>query len=193
MTAQGEDQMGQQPELVTGRLHLQPFTVEDAPAVARYCNDLDIARMTASIPHPYEESMALEWIAGHQPAFEQGEAAYFAVTSKKTGELTGAISIHIIKQHRSAEVGYWIGKPFWNRGYGTEALKAVISFGFEQFELNRIFARHMTKNPASGRVMQKAGMKFEGILRESLYRFETYEDAAVYSILASEYGSTASS
>jgi ribosomal-protein-alanine N-acetyltransferase len=179
--------MDEQPELITSRLLLRPFTVEDAPAVAHYCGDRDIARMTASIPHPYDESMALEWIAGHQLAFKQGQAATFAVTGRENGELVGAIGIHINKPHRSAETGYWIGKPFWNRGYATEALKAVIAYGFERAQLHRIFARHMTKNPASGRVMQKAGMSYEGILRESLYRDDAYEDAAVYSILASEY------
>ncbi|MFN2148376.1 MAG: GNAT family N-acetyltransferase [Anaerolineales bacterium] len=179
-------------DLFTKRLHLRPFTLKDAPDVARYCGDWDIARMTANIPHPYDESMAREWISGHQQAFDEGESVTFAITLRESGELVGAIGIHVDKTNRAAEFGYWIGKPFWNQGYATEASKAVIAFGFKKLGLNRIYARHMTKNPASGRVMQKAGMRFEGVLRESLYRFESFNDAAIYSILASEYRSTGS-
>lgn len=179
--------MAEIPDLITERLHLRPFTLKDAPEVAEYCRDWDVARMTSNIPHPYDESMAREWISSHPQAFEKGEAVTFAITKQDTGELVGAIGIHLDSANHAAEFGYWIGKPFWNRGYATEASKAVIGFGFEKLGLNRIYARHMTKNPASGRVMQKSGMSFEGILRQSLYRHDAFEDTAIYSILASEF------
>ncbi|MFU8772395.1 MAG: GNAT family N-acetyltransferase [Anaerolineales bacterium] len=81
-----------------------------------------------------------------------------------------------------------MGKPYWKQGYCTEAAKEVIRYSFEQLGLNRVQARHMTKNPASGRVMQKVGMQYEGTLRQSLLRWETFEDAAMYSILRDEFG-----
>lgn len=80
---------------------------------------------------------------------------HWAITHSDDGRLFGAISIHVEKGQRLAEIGYWIGKPFWNRGYATEATRAAIAYGFEHLGSNRIQARHMTKNPASGRVMQK--------------------------------------
>ena len=89
-------------------------------------------------------------------------------------------------EEKMAEIGYWIGKPYWSQGYCTEAAREVVRYGFEVLNLNRIQARHMTKNPASGRVMEKVGMKYEGRLRQSLLRWDQFEDVAIYSILRDE-------
>jgi ribosomal-protein-alanine N-acetyltransferase len=180
--------MGQIPTLITSRLILRPFKLDDAPVVKELAGKWDIAETTANIPHPYKEGMAEEWISTHQEAFDKGEAVTFAITLKPDGMLIGAIGIHINKTNRLGEMGYWIGKPYWNQGYCTEAAKEVVRYAFEVLDLNRIQARHMTKNPASGRVMQKVGMKYEGTLRQSLFRWGKFEDAAIYSILQDEYG-----
>jgi [ribosomal protein S5]-alanine N-acetyltransferase len=175
------------PTLSTQRLILRPFTLEDAPTVQELAGAWEIAEMTASIPHPYEDGMAEAWIGTHQDAFQRGETINFAVTTRTGGVLVGAISLMGINssQHQ-AEAGYWIGKPYWNKGYCTEALQELIHYAFTKLDLNRVQARHMTRNPASGRVMQKAGMQFEGILRQSIYRWGKFEDAAMYSILKGE-------
>lgn len=187
------DKMDSLPELLTERLKLRPFRLEDAPDVAELCGAWEIADTTANIPHPYDLSMAEAWIGAHRPAFERGESVSLAITELVDGHLVGAIGLHIDGVNRSAEIGYWVGKPFWNRGYATEATKSMIAYGFEVVGLNRIAARHMTRNPASGRVMEKAGMKVEGILRQSIHRWERYEDAAIRSILREEYQGLASS
>jgi ribosomal-protein-alanine N-acetyltransferase len=175
------------PLLETERLNLRAFSTDDAPDVVRLCGEWEIAETTMHIPHPYKLPMAEEWIGSHQRTFNNGEVVTFAVTEKGTGELLGAIAININKDNRLAEIGYWIGKQYWNHGYATEAARAVISYGFGELELNRIQARHMTKNPASGRVMEKAGMESEGILRQSIFRWGKFEDAAIYSILREDY------
>jgi RimJ/RimL family protein N-acetyltransferase len=175
------------PTLTTLRLILRPFTLDDAPAVTELAGDFAIADTTATIPHPYEETMAVDWIRTHPGAFEHGASLTLAITLKADGGLVGAIGLHNIdRTHRLAEMGYWVGKPYWNQGYCTEAARAVIHYGFEALELNRIQARHLTRNPASGRVMQKAGMQFEGILRQSTYRWGIFEDTAMYAILREE-------
>jgi ribosomal-protein-alanine N-acetyltransferase len=179
--------MPNMPELATERLRLRPFARQDAPVVAELVGAWEIAAMTTSIPHPYDRSMAEEWIGTHQGSFDAGEAVTFAIVRIEDRQLVGAVGIDVHKEQRSAEIGYWIGTPFWNRGYATEAAQAVIAYGFDGLALNRIQARHMTKNPASGRVMEKAGMTFEGVLRQSLYRWDAFEDAAMYSILREEY------
>lgn len=179
--------MAKFPGLRTTRLRLRAFTLHDAPVVAELCGEWEIARTTVNIPHPYDQPMAEEWIGGHQKTFKNGDAVTFAIIQEEGGQLVGAIGIHVNKTNRMGEIGYWIGQPYWNRGYATEATKAVVSYGFDQLGLNRIHARHMTKNPASGRVMEKAGMKLEGVLRQSIYRWDTFEDAAIYSILREEY------
>lgn len=176
------------PTFTTSRLILRPFDLNDAPVVTELAGDYAIADTTASIPHPYEEWMAIEWISTHHSAFERGDMITFAITHRLKGNLIGAISLfHFERTHNLAELGYWVGKPFWNQGYCTEAAREVLRYGFETLKLNRIQARHLTRNPASGRVMQKAGMKYEGVMRQSLYRWGVFEDAAMYSILREEF------
>lgn len=179
--------MDQIPTLITPRSILRPFTPDDAPAVKKLAGEWEIAETTANIPHPYEEGMAEEWISTHREASDKGEEVTFAITLKPNGLLIGAIGIHINQAHRLAEMGYWIGRPYWNQGYCTEAAKGVLKYAFEVLGLNRVQARHMTKNPASGCVMQKVAMKYEGTLRRSLFRWGKFEDVAVYAILRDEY------
>lgn len=101
--------------------------------------------------------------------------------------MIGATGLQINGSNQLCELGYWVGKPFWGKGYCTEAARELLRYGFETLGINRIQARHMVKNPASGRVMEKIGMKLEGILRQSLFRWDKFEDVAMYSILKEEY------
>jgi ribosomal-protein-alanine N-acetyltransferase len=180
--------MTEHPVLETERLLLRPFTMADAPEVQRLAGDRDIASTTFYIPHPYEDGMAEEWITAYQKRFDRGEQVRFAITNRKGRHLIGAIDLWAInEQHERAEIGYWIGKPYWNQGYCTEAADAVIKYGFEILRLNRIYATHINRNPASGRVMQKIGMKHEGHLRQHAKKWGNYEDIETYGILRSEY------
>lgn len=111
----------------------------------------------------------------------------FAIILREGGDLVGAIGLEAKPDHGRAEIGYWVGVPYWNRGYVTEAARAVLGFGFESLGLHRIFAMHFTRNPASGRVMQKLGMKHEGTLREHEKKWDVFVDCEVYGILHSEW------
>jgi [ribosomal protein S5]-alanine N-acetyltransferase len=84
-------------------------------------------------------------------------------------------------------MGYWIGKQYWGHGYCTEAAGAVVKYGFDVLRLNRLYAIHFTRNPASGRVMQKISMKHEGHLRQDQKRWGKFEDLEIYGILKSEF------
>ena len=97
--------------------------------------------------------------------------------------MIGAVGLRIEREDQRAELGYWIGRPYWNQGYCTEAARAVLDFGFEQLGLNRIYASHFTRNPASGRVMQKLGMTHEGRLRQHVRKWDAFEDVEVYAVL----------
>ncbi len=88
---------------------------------------------------------------------------------------------------RCAELGYWIGRFYWGQGYCTEAARQVLRYGFEDLKLNKICARHMQTNPASGRVMQKIGMRQEGCLRQHYNRWGEVVDYPIYGILHAEY------
>lgn len=167
---------------------LRPFNLLDAHDVQRLAGDYDIARTTLNIPHPYEDGKAEEWISTHQSAFEAGKEVIFAIVHAQEQYLIGAIGIsNIHKEFEKAEIGYWIGKPYWNQGYCTEAVKAVIRYCFEEMKLNRVYAHHFLNNPASGRVMEKAGMKKEGVLRQHDKKWDEFMDTVVYGALRSDF------
>lgn len=172
-----------QPTLHTQRLTLRLFMLEDAPDVQRLAGDYGVASTALLIPHPYTDGLAEEWIGTHQPGFETGELAVFAAVHRAEGYLVGAASLGIEREHDRAELGYWIGRPYWNRGYATEAVRAIIPYGFRVLGLNRIRGSHFPRNPASGRVMQKAGMRYEGCLRQHVKKWGRYEDLMVYGVL----------
>ncbi len=175
------------PTLETERLILRPFDPRDATEVQRLAGDRRIADTTLNIPHPYEDGMAEKWISTHEGAFEKGERLTLAITRKANGHLIGAISLMRIFKDHQAELGYWIGKPYWKQGFCTEAAKAVLRHAFTQLDLIRIHASYITRNPASGRVMQKLNMKHEGTLRQHAAKWGKCEDLAVYGILKEEW------
>lgn len=121
----------EQPTTSSDRLILRPFTLADAPDTHRMVADRDIASTTLLIPHPYEDGMAEEWIGTHQSQFEWGEQIIFAIVLRADGSLLGNITLRINQSDEHGELGYWIGKPYWNMGYATEATQAVIRYGFE--------------------------------------------------------------
>jgi len=176
---------GELPTLETERLILRPFSSADAPAVQRFAGERAIADTTLNIPHPYLAGMAEAWIGSHREAFARGESLVLAVTMPGEGPV-GACGLVLARAHHRGELGYWIAVPRWGRGYATEAVKAVIRYGFDTLGLNRIEACYLTRNPASGRVMQKAGMRLEGLHRQHVLKNGVFEDLARYAILASE-------
>lgn len=178
--------MTEQPTLSTERLILRPFSLADAPDVLCLAGDRDIASTTLNIPHPYEPGMAENWIATHPEAFEQGDTVTFALVLRAGNAFIGAMGLRLELEHRRAELGYWVGKPYWNQGFATEAARAVVRYGFEALGLNRIYASHLTRNPASGRVMQKLGMVYEGRLRQHILKWGVFEDLALYAILRND-------
>ncbi|WP_434362198.1 GNAT family N-acetyltransferase [Parasalinivibrio latis] len=146
-----------QPVLNSQRLTLRPFTLADAGKVADLAGDWRIADTTEAVPHPYSHDLAEQWIISHLPAWLRREEVIFGVFNRfEAGQLIGAIGVHGI-QHSRGELGYWIGVPYWGNGYATEAAKSVTHFCFEKLGLTEIFARHLERNPASGRVLQKNG------------------------------------
>ncbi len=183
--------MPETPKLETRRLLLRPFALADAQDVQRLAGRRSIADTTLNVPHPYEDGMAEAWLSTHQPLFEAGELAAFAVTDNARDELIGAISLRIDRAFDRADLGYWIGEPFWGMGYCTEAATAVVRYGFEVLRLNKIHASHLLRNPASGRVMQKIGMTQEGHLRDHIRKWRKYEDMIVYGLLRDEWANPA--
>lgn len=176
------------PHLETERLILRPLEPADAGTIRALAGEREVASTTLHIPHPYPEGAAEQFILHTREAAEAGLGYTYGLVRKPDGGLIGCMGLAGISSvHRRAELGYWIGRPYWNRGYATEAARRLVQFGFEELGLNRIWACHMTGNPASGRVMQKAGMTFEGVHRQDVMKWGRFEDLALYSILHSEF------
>lgn len=179
--------MSTQPVLRTERLILRPFTVADAPIVQRLAGDREIFDTTLNIPHPYTDGLAEAWIATHPAEFGNGKSATFAIVRRQDGLLIGAIGLTIRSEHKRAEIGYWIGRPYWNNGYCTEAARALLRYGFHELGLNRVHANHFKRNPASGKVMRNIGMQYEGCRREHVVKDSVAEDLEEYAILREEF------
>jgi len=137
-------------EIKTDRLTLRPVQMSDAETVAALAGDCDVARMTSRIPHPYSLGQAQAWIE-HATG---GAEIVFAILHE--GRLIGCTG-YMPEGDGSAEVGYWIGKPYWNRGFATEAVRAVVAHAFGQSGIHTLDAGHFVDNPASARVLQKLG------------------------------------
>ena len=178
--------MADQPTLSTSRLVLRPFTVADAPDVQQLAGVAEVAATTLNIPHPYLDGMAEAWIATHAPAWDAHAGVTFAIVST-SHELRGAISLQLAAAHQRGELGYWIARPYWGQGLATEAATAVLQFAFGALALNRVHASHFTRNPASGRVLQKLGMTLEGVHRGHFLKNGRFEDIAQYAILRSDW------
>lgn len=149
-----------QPTLQTKRLTMLQFTLEDASAVQSLAGNCKVAKETMNIAHPYESGMAESWISGLQQAWDEKKAITYAVILKKSKKLIGAVGL-VGLWGTEGSMGYWIGEPYWGQGYCTEATRALIDFCFNELKLTRIEAEYLVSNPASGRVMQKAGMTYK--------------------------------
>ncbi|MEL7222194.1 MAG: GNAT family N-acetyltransferase [Bacteroidota bacterium] len=175
------------PNLQTERLLLNQLQFEDIDTVVQLAGNEKIARMTLNIPHPYQAEDAQWWIANSHRCFEEGTQYTFAVRLKDSTALIGSIGLILTPKHQCAAVGYWMGEPYWNRGYTSEALGAILKYGFNELKLNKIYATHLLSNPASGKVMIKNGMIEEGILMGHYLKGETYRNVKQYRLLREEW------
>ncbi|WP_435102902.1 GNAT family N-acetyltransferase [Arhodomonas sp. AD133] len=148
--------MNRQPDLQTPRLHLRPFQRDDASWVQQLAGDERVADVTASIPHPYPLEAAEAWIATHEQEWAGGSGIIYAIIGKADGVPVGTVSITNIGRG-SGELGYWLGVPYWGLGYCTEAARALVRFAAQSCGVRELSARHVTRNPASGRVLRKVG------------------------------------
>ena len=179
--------MANQPTLETDRLVLRPFAPSDAADVQRLAGHREVALNTERIPHPYPDGAATAWIETLQPAFDEGREVTLAITLRGSGELVGAVGLVIDRFHDVAEIGYWISVPYWGKGVATEAARALVSWGFTTLGLERVQAAHFTRNPASGRVLQKIGMRYEGRKRHAMKKWDEYQDVEMYAVLREEW------
>lgn len=176
-----------QPVLIARRVRLRPYRPDDAERLSLLAGREEIAQTTISIPHPYSPLQAREWIAGHAGEWRKRRAARFAVELSSTSELIGGAELREIEpEHAQAELSFWVGTEWWGHGYATEAAEALLDYGFLHLGLNRIYAYHMTRNPASGKVLRKLGMRQEALMRERVRKWGAFEDGILYASLSKD-------
>ena len=175
-------------KLETDRLILRRYTKDDAEAMYKnWASDDEVTRFLTWPTHASQEitqSIIDEWVQ----RYANENYYHWTIVVKENGEEPiGDIAVVNIKEKASvAHIGYCIGRSWWNKGITSEALKSVIDFLFDVVGVNRIEARHDTKNPNSGKVMQKCGMKYEGTLRSADWNNQGIHDVCYYAILKSE-------
>jgi ribosomal-protein-alanine N-acetyltransferase len=169
------------PERITALpVVLRTFVAADAMCVEKFCGDPAVALVTAAIPHPYPPGAAADWIAAQADAREAGTAWTYAITHADDATLIGAVDL---RAGASAEgnLGYWIGRPFWGRGYATLAVRALIAMAFVGLDTEALSALHLARNPASGRVLEKCGLTLERHTRRP-HRGHAAEEFCVWTI-----------
>ena len=174
------------PVLETERLVLRAMRMSDARDLYDYARDPMVSQTVLWDAHQsiYQSRRFLRAAIWQ---YRRGLPASYAITLKDSGRMIGTIGFMWVNtDHKSAEVGYSLSRMYWNQGYMTEALRAVIAFGFDTLKLNRIEAQHQTDNPASGRVMAHVGMQYEGLMRQRLNNKGRLVDVMVYGMLKTD-------
>jgi RimJ/RimL family protein N-acetyltransferase len=169
-------------KLKTERLIIRSLEPKDAKDLSIIANNPKIAaNLTDVFPHPYTIKEAKDWIKKNN----NSKSTNYLITLDN--RVVGAIGLSIKKGDRKhvAEIGYWLGEPYWGKGIGSEALCAVTKYAFDTFKLKRIEAKVYIWNPTSAHILEKAGYKLEGTLRNSTLKQKKIVDEWMYSIIGS--------
>ncbi len=171
-------------EIDLGEYKIRSYRKSDKDALIKYANNINVSRnLRDSFPFPYTKKNANDWL---RTICNQKIELNFAIANDE--ELIGGIGLmpqsDVYKF--SAEIGYWLAEPFWEKGITTKAVIALTKFAFDNFNFNRLFAAVFEGNPASMRVLEKAGYKLEGILRQTVFKEGIFKDQMMYSILREE-------
>ncbi len=162
------------------KFQLRPWKKEDLPSLVKHANNFEIAKnMLDHFPHPYTK--------------EEGEKFLEMVTEKDPptilaieidGEAVGSIGLHPKNDimRKNGELGYWLAEQYWGKGIITKAIKQMSDYGFENFDIERIFARPFGTNIASQKALEKAGYKLEAHLENTLYKNQEYQDELIYAL-----------
>jgi RimJ/RimL family protein N-acetyltransferase len=171
------------PTLETARLKLRPYSEADIAELVPLIGAREVAATTLRIAHPYTEQDARAFLALAQ---EPGKI-WLATTLRSDGRQIGGVGLRVEDPHQHAELGYWLGVSYWRQGYATEAACEMLRYGFVDLGLHRIFASHFRHNPASGRILVKLGMRYEGCQREHLRKWDQFVDSELYGVLRQEW------
>lgn len=169
--------------LETERLRIRPYRETDIAELLPLIGTHEVAATTLRIAHPYTEQDARDFLLMTQ----EPDKLWMAITLRSDGRQIGGVGLRVDDQHQNAELGYWLGAPYWGKGYATEAAREMLRYGFEDLQLHRIFASHFKHNVASGRILLKLGMNHEGCQREQIRKWDRFVDLELYGLLRHDW------
>jgi ribosomal-protein-alanine N-acetyltransferase len=159
------------PVLHTERLTLRAIEPRDAERLKLLGGDEAVIDTMMSLPHPLDDAQVRHIVNTRSDVYHQGRGVAFAVALKATDEFIGEVSVHTRAEDGITKMNYWIGRDYWGQGYCTEAARAAVTFALENLPIDSIRAIRFSRNAASGRVMEKIGMRHvEHLPRRSNYR-----------------------
>jgi RimJ/RimL family protein N-acetyltransferase len=168
-------------------INLRKLTKADAPSLYENARDKEISKYTF-IPHPYRLEDARRFIRLTQRQWHKDKGYNLGIELKSTGRVIGMIGLAKVDwKNKSAELGYWLGKRYWGKGYAAEAVKLMLWFGFGKLKLVRIWVRVFHHNHASARLLEKCGFTREGYLRKTYKKGKCWLDEYRYAILREEF------
>jgi ribosomal-protein-alanine N-acetyltransferase len=171
------------PTLETTRLILRPYAEADIADLVLLAGAREVAATTGRIAHPYTEQNAREFLVlAHEP-----DKIWLVITLRSDGRQIGGVGLRVDRELQHAELGYWLGVPYWGQGYATEAAREMLRYGFEELNLHRVFASYFKHNPVSGRILTKVGMRHEGCQRQHFRKWDQFVDLELYGILREEW------
>lgn len=167
-------------------INLRKLKRSDAESVYKYAKDKEISKFT-EVPHPYTLEHAKRFISNTHQKMKNRSDYELGIELKETKEIIGMMSLMKVDYNNmNAEIGYWLGKTYWRKGYTIEALKLLIEFGFKELKLKRIWARVMAPNTASADLLRKAGFSYEGRLIKAIYRDNQFYDELRFGLVRDE-------
>lgn len=170
----------------TERLELRRMQLSDAAVITKLANNHAISSTTMRMPYPCTIDYIENWIKNDTRVGGQ-DSGYFVICLKETHTIIGVIGLEVEWENDRAELGYWLGMDYWNNGYCTEAAKAMLEYGFNTLDLNRIWTFYIEGNSASGRILEKIGMEHEGTLKKHIKKNGAYKDLKYYGKLREKH------
>ena len=175
-------------EIESKRIKLRKLKLSDADDIYKNLQNKEMVKWTLNIPWPYKKEHAIKFIRRTHYKIRKKKSYAFSIVLKEIDKVIGVVDLmNIDWKNKNAEIGYWIGKRYWNKGFATEAVKLMLKFAFEKLKLHRVYASLFEENKASRRVLEKCGFKLEGILREHRYKHGKWHNELVFGLLKKEW------
>lgn len=162
--------MTQTMKIKTKRLLLRPLELKDAESIAENANNLNVSKWLLTMPYPYSLRSAKSWISksGKKKKEKPRKDYSFGIELREEKRIIGGVGLHKVDRYQGrGEVGYWLGEKYWRKGYGSEALEAIINLAFNRLKLRKLEAGVFAGNPSSGKLLESFGFKQEGYKREA--------------------------